>query len=91
MKKYLLDLNLCQIITQPTKHKYFYKVIRSPHVNKNSQEDFNLVYYNYTTKISPKTQALKTLESKIKFFLMQTDLLSGRILKKKTIKFNSFF
>jgi ribosomal protein S10 len=68
------------------KTKHFQSVIRSPHANKNSQEQFQLVYFKHILKI-PKENNFKIL----KHSLIQDQSISGSIYETKKIKFTSFF
>ena len=70
------------------KTKHFESVIRSPHANKNSQEQFHLVYFKHIIKLSTNN---KIQFYEIKQSLFQDYHISGSIQETKTISFNSFF
>jgi ribosomal protein S10 len=73
------------------KKKNFYSVIRSPHANKNSQEQFNLIYFKHILKIkNPKLDTKDSFYS-LKHSLLQDQNISGSIYETKKINFFSFF
>lgn len=76
---YILTQNIkCNVFSiKQTKNSY--SVIRSPHANKNSQEQFNLLYYKHIIKIKTENARFKTLKNS----LIQNQNISGSIHEKK--------
>ena len=68
--------------------KHFHSVIRSPHANKNSQEQFYQVFFKHVVKVNKK-QNINFNE--LKNSLLQDQNIFGSISELKIIQFNSFF
>ena len=71
--------------------KSFYSIIRSPHANKNSQEQFNLIYFKHILKINKCTVDTQNTFCILKNSLLQDQNISGSIYETKKINFFSFF
>ena len=71
--------------------KSFYSVIRSPHANKNSQEQFNLIYFKHILKINTQNINKQECFYALKHSLLQDQNISGSIYETKKINFFSFF